>query len=218
MKVYSMSSLLRSFLCLGCLFQLGFSSANAQGANSASIKPPEGQSYRSGLKSIVIPSPAAELSEMGSDYRVLMESAVPDSNRLIAAFLLPEDFANVRAGISKPASRYAMVETLRRAEFAEFDPDTFKQVSESVAQQFGTTLDVTMKDEQEELNHKLKAVRGALDTVTLDKPIPLGSFFIKPDACGFGMIMPLSSAGTTVKMVAGMTILRVQNRLIYTFV
>lgn len=213
---------IRSFLCsLFCLVYfliLASGTAITQDKSPAPAKALEPQSYRSGLKSIVIPPPTADLSELGSDYRVLMESAVPDTNRLLAAFLSAEDSANLRSRISKGFNRYALVENLRRAEFIDFDPDTFKQVSDSVAQQFGATLNASMKDYQEELNHKLKAMRGVDTTMTLDKPVQLGVLFSKPNACSFGMIESYSAAGNSVKMVAGMTILRVQNRLIYAYV
>jgi len=176
------------------------------------------QSYRSGLKSIVIPAPTQDLGEMGSDYRVLAESFVPDTNRLLAAFLTPEDSANVRAGISKAFSRYALAETLRRAEFSEVDENSFNQVCATTAQQFGAVLNSSLKDQQEEMNNKIKAMRGSDTTVSLDKPVMLGTYFSKPNACSFGMISNLSSAGNAVKMIGGITILRVQNRLIYAFV
>jgi hypothetical protein len=190
----------------------------AQDKNPASPKPSEGQRYRSGLKSIVIPPPTPELNEMGPDYRVLVESMVPDTNRLLAAFVTAEDFANVRSGTAKPFGRYAVVENLRRAEFADINADLFKQVSAGAAEQIGAVLDSSMKDPQEEINHKLKAMLGSDKAITLDKPLQLGAFFSKPNACSFGMIESVSTSGSAVKMVAGMTIMRVQNRLIYAYV
>jgi hypothetical protein len=169
------------------------------------------------LKSIVIPAPTADLSELGPDYRVVIENLVPDTNRLIAAFLSAEDSANVRSGISKGFSRYALVENLRRAEFVEVDAETFKQVSDGMAQQFGATLNASMKDEEEEINRKLKAMRGVDTTMSFDKPLQLGAFFSKPNACGFGIIQQISAAGSSMKMVAGIMVLRVQNRLIYAY-
>jgi hypothetical protein len=147
-----------------------------------------------------------------------MESTVPDTNRLLAAFLSSEDAASVRTGTPKGFERYALVENLRRAEFADVTADIFKQITDGAAQQFGAVLDGSMKDPQEEINHKLKAMRGVDATLTLDKPVQLGVLFSRPSACSFGMIQAVSLAGNSVKMVVGVTILRVQNRLIYTFV
>jgi hypothetical protein len=218
MHIRRSRSPLSSPLCFVCILLLAWSTAIAQDKSPAPAKPLEPQSYRSGLKSIVIPPPTADLSELGPDYRVLMESTVPDTNRLLAAFLSAEDSANLRSGISKGAYRYALVENLRRAEFIDIDADAFKQVSDSIAKQFGVDLNASMKDYEEELNHKLKAMRGVDTTMTLDKPMQLGVFFLKTNACSFGLIQQISAAGSSVKMVAGITFLRVQNRLIYAYV
>lgn len=218
MEMRPVGSFLRLSSSFACFLLLGLATTNAQDQGSTPDKPDEPQSYRAGLRSIVIPPPTADLHELGSDYRVLAEGFAPDTNRLIAAFLLAEDAANVHAGVSKPLSHYALVETLRRTEFANIDDKTFKEVTESMAQQFGATLEASMKDQEQELNHKLKAMRGDVATITLDKPVQLGSFFCKLDACGFGTIMPVSTAGSAVKMVTGSTLLRVQNRLLYVFV
>jgi hypothetical protein len=201
-------------LSLGLVF---FPNSNPNMARAQATAAP---TYRTGLKSITIPPPTSDLNEIGSDYRVLLETTVPDSNRLIAAYMLAEDAANLHAGIAKGASRYAYIETSRRAEFAELDAASFKQIAAAVAQQFGAITDgspMDIKAHEDELNHKLKAV-GAKE-VNFDKPVQLGELFSKPDACAFGMIMSISSNGAaSVKMIAGMTVLRVQNRLLYAYV
>lgn len=176
--------------------------------------------YRSGLKSIAIPAPTSDLNEVGSDYRVLLEHLAPDTNRLIAGYVLAGDAANLRAGVATGASRYALVETLRRAEFAELDAASFKQISATLAQQYGTGHDsppTEVKPLQDELNHKLKAL-GVTKEIALEKPVQLGAFFSKPDAYCFGMITPISAEGSSINMVSAVIALRVQNRLLYAYV
>jgi len=70
---------------------LGLAYLNAQDSTPAPAHVPAAQSYRVGLKSIVIPSPLSEMTEMGSDYRVVLEPLAPATNRLVAAFNRPED-------------------------------------------------------------------------------------------------------------------------------
>jgi hypothetical protein len=210
-------SFLRSSLGFVCFLLLAWDTAIAQDKSPAPAKPFYPQSYRSGLKSIVLPPPSADLNEIGPDYRVLMDSTVPDTNRLLAAFLTAEDSANLRSGVSNGLSRYALVENLRRAEFMDVDADIFKQVSEGMAQQFGVVLNASTKDEEEELNRKIKSMRGVDAALTLDKPMQLGVLFSKPNACSFGIIQQISASGSSVKMVAAITILKIQNRLIYAY-
>jgi hypothetical protein len=205
-------------LCL-CLYLslVYFSTATPVIAQAQSSEIP---TYRSGLKSIAIPPPTSDLNEVGSDYRVLLEHLAPDTNRLIAGYVLAGDAANLRAGVATGASRYALVETLRRAEFAEVDAASFKQISATLSQQYGTGQDnprTDVKPLQDELNHKLKAL-GATNEVALDKPVQLGAFFSKPDAYCFGMITPISGGGSSINMVSAVITLRVQNRLLYAYV
>jgi len=176
--------------------------------------------YRSGLKSIAIPPPTSDLNEVGSDYRVLFEPFAPDTNRLIAAYMLDGDSAKIRAGVATGGSRHAFVETLRRAEFAEFDAASFNAISAALSKQYGTGQDSTqmnVKTQQDELNHKLKAA-GVTTEIALDKPVQLGAFFSKPDAYCFGLIGPISGDGSSIKMITAVIALRVQNRLLYAYV
>jgi hypothetical protein len=53
--------------------------------------------------------------------------------------------------------------------------------------------------------------------VTVEKIVPLGKLFDKPNTAGFAMMMPVSTKGTTVNMVCGMMFLRVHNRLLYAY-
>lgn len=172
--------------------------------------------YRAGLKSIVVPPPA-DLRETGPDYRVLFEHDAPDSNRLLAAFLPSEDIAKLPARPEGGLVHYALLETLRQAEFVEIDEATFKQIEEAVAKQFGSSADaptVDLKAFQDEVNHKLKA-EGGTAGVSLDKPVMLGTFFSKPSALGTGMMMSVGAGGTTKKVIVGTAVLRTQNRLLY---
>jgi hypothetical protein len=173
-------------------------------------------SYRVGLKSILVPPPA-DLVETGSDFRVLFEHDAPDTNRLVAAFLPSEDVAKLPARSPDGLPRYAFLETLRQAEFADVDEATYQQAAIAVAKQFGTSPDtptVDFKALQDEFNHKLKAIGGTTD-VSLKGPVMLGTFFSKPNALGVGMLMNVGAAGKTQKVIVGITLLRAKNRLIY---
>jgi len=208
------SSLRSSFLAALSL-AIAATIALAQDASTSSAKPPEAQSYRAGTKSIVIPPPEADLLEMGADYRVLAETFVPTSNRLVAAFLKPEDSAALRDGKSQPLSKYALLEIPRSAEFADITPNLYKQVADSVAKQFEGDLDATLKDQEEELNRRLKALNSSAGTMTFDKAAPLGTFFSKSDACAFGMLTPVAINGTSTKVAMGLIVVRVQNRVLF---
>jgi hypothetical protein len=173
--------------------------------------------YRAGLKSFTIPAPSPNLIEAGADYRVLLEPFAPTANRLIAAFVEPSDLESIRSGGTAPLNLYALVEIPRRAEFANVTSDQYKEVAASIATQFGTTFDASLKDQQDEINRRLKALGSTAMEVTLDKPVQLGTFFSKQDACSYGVIMALSSGGKVRKMVMGIIVLRLQSRVLFVY-
>lgn len=179
-----------------------------------SLKAQAPATFRVGLKSIVIPAPSADLVETGPDYRVLLENLAPTNNRLVAGFLTSDELNKLQTATAS-LSQYALVEVPRRAEFADITPDMFKQIDAGLASQFGGSMDATIKDQQEEINRRLKSLGQGSTTVTLDKPLPLGALFAKTDASGYGEIMPVSVNGVTEKMAVGISVFRVHERVLF---
>jgi hypothetical protein len=214
---FTVRALTLKSLCLFGIFAGGSTIAYAQTTASPTTKTQEVQSYRAGKKSILIPSPSSDLSEMGPDYRVVLETYAPATNRLIAAFTRPEDVQSILVGRDAPLPRYGMVEVLRRAEFSDIDAATFKSAIVEMGKQFGVNSDIDFKEQQDELNRNLKSLNSGATTISIDKPLPLGQFFCKTDACGFGLVMEVSAKGSSTKLISCVTILRVQNRFMYLF-
>ncbi len=171
--------------------------------------------YRAGLKSIAIPSPTGELVEIGPDYRVLFEPFAPNTNRVIAAFVLPAETEALRNGSTEDVSTYALVEVPRSAEFKEVTPVIFRVIAGSVATELGTNLDADVKKGADEVAERLKELRSNVTDLSVDKPFPLGTFFSESDAAGFGMIAPVTVKGSTTKMATGILLARVQDRVIF---
>jgi hypothetical protein len=202
----SIVSLLGAFLLFGSIH------THAQATKSTDVA-----TFRVGLKSIAITAPSTELVETGSDYRVLLDTLTPVNNRLIAAFLLPADLKAIQTGTTSALSRYALVEVPRRAEFASITPEFFKQLAGSLGKEFDASLDAKLKDQQDEINRRMKALSASPTTVTLDKPVMLGSFFSKRDAEGFGGVMPIDVNGKKSKMAMGLTVVRIQERVLFLY-
>lgn len=203
---------------IGAAVMLGFASALGS-AQAIQVPPPGGDGvFRAGMVSFVLPSPAPNLVEMGPDLRVMMEIAAPTSNRLVAAFIPPEDLAKLPGGLADTPRNYGLVEVLRRAEFVDVDEATFKQVVDGMSQQMNSgEMQSAMLKQQDKINEKIDELGLKTGKVTLDKPQQLGSIFSKPNAFGFAMVMPMASNGKSVNMVSGTALLRVKNRMIYAY-
>jgi hypothetical protein len=102
----------------------------AQAIKVAPFPVPEG-SFRAGGVSLVLPSPSGDLVEMGPDMRVVAEVLVPITHRLVAAFIPPDDLADIAKGAHRGLARYSLVEVPRAAEFVNIDETTFNTIVES---------------------------------------------------------------------------------------
>lgn len=173
--------------------------------------------FRVGGESIAIPSPTGDMVEIGGDHRVLFDVVVPDMNRLVAAFLLEKDAAQLQStNNSGPLSPYALVEVLRQGEFAQIDASDFKTLSGQMGQQLGSMVDSSVKETQEEFDRRMKAMN--LDNkISYGQPVMLGTLFSQTDAIGFGMLAPVTMNGASLKMVVGVILLRVKSHVLFAY-
>jgi hypothetical protein len=213
-RLFHSSSCLLPALLLTALCAPAICIAQDQPKSAAPAAPP---TYRAGGLDLQLPTPSADLVEAGNDNRVALEVLAPDQNRLIAAFVTADDAPRLRTGGANMLTRYALVEVPRAAEFADLSAENFKEVTDAVDKQFSSIIDSSVKDGEDQLNRRLKSLNLDDAKVTMDKPAQLGQFFSRPDAYGLGLILPVSAQGKTVKVGAGVAILRVQNRLIYAY-
>lgn len=204
-------------LVMPLFFSPLFAAAQQQPANQP--QPPSSGTggFRVGGANVVLPSPDKDLVEVGPDYRVVFDVMVPDTNRLVAAFVSPDDLQVVHGKSQANLARYAVVEVLRQAEFADLSEDDFKTVVKQVAQQIGSSLASSTNSEGEEFNRKLKALNPNAADIAIDKPVSLGVLFEKTDAFGYGMILPVTSKGQTIRMVGGIAVVRVAKRLLFAY-
>jgi len=202
-----------SVLCLAATLLVMLAAPSVSSAQSGGYAP----TYQAGGKSIVIPPLTSEFVEVGSDNRKILEVAVPDSNRLVAAFVLTNDLPSFKSGSNQQLLRYAMVEVPRDGESADFTAKDFKEMTDSANQELGNAMTSTSREMEEEYNRKVKALN--LDAqASLDKPVSLGCLFSKRDAYGFGMLMSVTMHGTTTNMINASALVRVRNRLVFAYV
>lgn len=207
--------LAKSCFCV-CVLSIFCMSLAAQASSRQAAAQPQTTIVRVGAVSIAIPSPATDLVEPGPDYRVLFEPLAGTANRLVAAFVPPDKMDAIHAGNAPPMNEYALVEVGRRVEFAEINPATFQQIAEIMAKQLGGDLNGLGKQSEDGINQRLKAL-GNSTSVTIDKPIQLGTFFSKTDAVGFGMITPYNVNGTITRMAGCLAEVRVRGRVLSVF-
>jgi hypothetical protein len=179
--------------------------------------PPAPPSYKAGGTLIVIPSPTTDMVEVGDEARGVMEVAVPDSNRLIAAYLLPQDLPLLTKGSESPElTKYALVEVPRNGEYSDVEASDFKEIMDGASQEIGAILSSSFSETEDEFNRRLKDL-NVNATVSLGKPVQLGALFAKTDAFGFGLITQVTVGTSSSNMAMAAAIIRVRKRVIFAY-
>lgn len=201
----------KSHFCV-CILSGFCLSLAAQNGKPASA-PAQFTTVRVGAVSIVLPSPASDLVEPGPDYRVLFEPFAVSANRLVAAFVPQDKMDAIHTGSAPVMDKYTLVEVARRTEFTEIDSSTFQLIAASATKQLGGDTRVLDKQAQDQINNSLKS-SGSSASMTMDKPIPLGTFFSTTDTIGFGSINTYNSNGASRRVVGCMAFVRVHGRIL----
>lgn len=162
---------------------------------------------------IKIPQPHRTLSVVAGKDHDSMKNFVPSVNRLVAGYLRPADLKRLRTSDeSMTLSHYAMVQIPRRVEKLEISRAQFKQIAALTKKQFSNTMSRSAKSAEDELNERLKQL-DVDEKISLGRPVPIGVFFDKTDAYGFGLVMAVGVAGDTDRVAMGSAMIRVKNKL-----
>ena len=200
-----------------CLLLALFLAASGN-AQDTSKKTTEPQAFKAGGTPIVIPAPTGDMVEVGYDNREFMEIFVPTSNRLLAAFVLTNELPRLfSAGDDLVMSKYATVQVPRRFEYMDCEESDFKEVTDGAKAELGDIINSSTKEAEEEFNRRMESLDLEEATVSLGQPIQLGCIFAKPDAYGFGMILPVSMGGKTTNIGAGVALVRAKKRLLFAY-
>lgn len=174
-----------------------------QGCDTA---PPEG-STPVGNSHIMLVDPPG----MNPVENSLMEMFVPRSNRLLACYVSDADLQNIEAG--EPLRRYALVQTVRRAENQRLTPNAFQEVIKGAQSGIQDFDNIARKSD---LNERLKALD--LEAMELGGAVQLGSLFAKDNIYNLTMVATNEVNGELRAQVAAVTMMRVNQRLISLYV
>ncbi len=168
---------------------------------------------------VVVPSPEQGFPEVGTEKRDFFEYMVPSGNRLLCAFV-PAEFLPRLKNPAGGMRQYMLVELSRKLDEknTEVTSAMFEKVVLGVKGQIAdpSSLMQTVQTTLEEINRNLKQLESK--EVSVDKPTPLGTLFQTSDAYAFAILAPVSSGGTTSRIINASVLLRVRDRLIFAYV
>lgn len=196
----------------------------AQDKGATSTEATTTRTFKAGGESFAIPAPLKDMVEMGPDYRGSVDNLVPPFNRLIAAFVLPDDLDKIRNGSRKIPPVGSIVSVSRQYEFTEIDESGFKAIVDSVSKSFDSNLNLYANENQEEFEHRMKSLGLENLKITIDKPVSLGSLFSNQSSAGFGTILQVSAVETSSqkeassKKMLSVCFVHVKSRVLFAYV
>lgn len=172
---------------------------------------------KAGGISLELPTPADDFVEVGDKVRTtLFDLLTPSANRLLTAYVPTPTLDKLNAGTTAGhLDVYAMVEVSRRAEYADLSAQAFQKVTADMGPALGKIDAQKIGDVTEEINTRLKSL--GTKPIEVGHPEPLGEFFQKTDASGFGMLMAVKNDDSSDTMAMGLAVLRVKNRLLFAY-
>ncbi len=212
--------------CLASMLLASSGIVMAQSGNNTPANGAEDQSHEAGGVTVAIPVPWTGTVELDSDHRAAMNQFVPPYNRLVAAFVSPDDLQKINSGDRSTPPRIALVAISRQYEFQNVSESDFKIVIDGVRKQFDSTADSYAQENEEEFNRRLKSLDLDNVKITFEKPVSLGILFSKRNAGGFGTILQVSASDASARPASEVSsrkllsvlFLRVKNRVLYAYI
>lgn len=164
---------------------------------------------------IAIPAPSPQMSEVGFDLRVMMESFIPTDQRLVAAFLPEDSVEAFQTGKEwAPSSSWAVASAIRIEEFQDVSAEMFGEVVAFVEDLPAFQVAEWNRQEVEESNDRLRPYRAGRDDLEASAPRNLGRMFFWEDAVGYFLLQDIISDGVSFTTAEGVVIVRVKDRFV----
>ena len=174
------------------------------------------QTFQVGGKTVAIPSPGSEFSEVGDANRDGMKVFVPESNRLVSGFVLSTDLPKLfKTEKNDMMVRYALVEVPKTSEFTDCNTADFKDVVSGVDESLKNGNYVA--ESETEFNNRMKKMHLDSLQIRIGQPAPLGRFFYKQDVICLGMVMALELGGESARYAVAIMLIRVKQRLMFVY-
>lgn len=197
---------------------LGLISLTIVGANNKTNNNQlQNQVINVGGVSIKIPQIDSNFVEVGDENRKNMEILVPNTNKLLSAYVLTKDFPFLSTGSNDEnyMSSYAMIEVGKIIESVLVNSELFDKLVNFIGKNDIFKSD-NIKESEKEINRRLETIDSS--KVKIGQPTPLGCFFSKKDLYGQGNLMAYEENGTTKVKAALLILVHVKTRCIMLYI
>jgi len=182
----------------------------------------QGNSYRLGARTVVIPPPAgfAEAFTQSEYISQVLTATESPANEVLTAHVPVEDLNRLKRGEQVGFDFYTKVSVLKAVKTEEMSEAEFSRLVARIEPAFSQMLDINspnMKSAVRNLRDGLSSVAGQDVQVDLEQPQNLGFFEKTKDVYSAMLLMVLKGPGGKLPLLAGLSFLRVNNRLLFVY-
>jgi len=203
-----------------------FAAASSVQAQDHAASRAKTSSVRLGDRVVVIPDPEGfeEATLQFERYRERLVATEAPTLDTLLGHLPTSDCDLLRKGSAPTYNHYTKVSVLRAGRELDVSREVMAQAVEGYRANVGAVLDPNgpeMKALVKKVEQGLSAVDSKQTTVDFSRPQQLGEFDARPDINSFLMLMTIkvnqAGAEATVPMLASVSFVRVNERLIYVY-
>jgi hypothetical protein len=169
--------------------------------------------FRVGETDIIIPPPTHEMVNMDSESLDFLRELSLTKSRLIAGFVLQNERSLQADESELPYTKHAVVTVPKSKEFGVFNASDFKEAILGVSKGFDE-LDPLAEDAEDVWNHRMEVLDIQDAVLNIHSPIKLGRMFSRPNAYGYGIIVPMEINGEDSLVAMGTIMVLVKNKII----
>ena len=184
---------------------------------------PSAITLRLGTSAVVIPAPVGyeEASSQFEGVKARFSETEAPGNEMLAVHLMSSDCDLLRSGQQATMQQYTKISVLRTAKELPFSQAELASVVAEFRKNGASMLDPSgarMKALLEHLEQGLKNTGSNASGVDMTQPVNMGEFEVSPNIYSVMLLLQFkSSAGQATPVLAGMSYMRVQQRLVYVF-
>jgi hypothetical protein len=178
---------------------------------------------RLGTSKVLIPAPEGfeEATTQFESIRTRFAATESPTNEMLLAHLKAEDCDLLRNGQAPTMLQYTKVSVLRAAKEQAFSQADLAAVISEFRKNGAAMMDPNspgMKRVLDNIEQGLKKIDSATTSVEMTQPVNLGEFEVAPNIYSVMLLLTFKSgAGELKPILATMSYMRVQQRLLYAF-
>jgi hypothetical protein len=197
--------------------------AYSQEHNNVGSRGSDAVTVRLGSSAVVIPAPEGfeEATSQFENVKTKFTATEAPENEMLLVHLLSSDCDLLRRGQPATMNQYTKVSVLKTVKEQDFSQSELADIVAEFRKNGAALLDPNgpnMKGLLEHLDQALKNTTSTNSSMEMTQPVNMGEFEVSPNIYSVMLLLTFKrGAGETTPILAGLSYMRLKQRLVYAF-